>query len=370
MKIAIITLPLHTNYGGLLQAYALQTVLERMGHEVVVIDQKTFSLGIHIPLSRVIDRMRRRWRDHEDCYLLYERKLKQLTPVIRQHTDRFITAYIHRQRLWSPTDIKEGQFDGFVVGSDQVWRPVFTPKIAHAYLDFTEGWSVRRVAYAPSFGVDYQEYTSSQIEACKKAIARFDGISVREASGVDLCHSYFGVEASWVLDPTLLLHRGDYLELIEKSGVGKSHGTLFCYILDQSPDVDSVVREVEERKHLVPFALNAFSGNKRVPVELRIQPPVESWLRAFMDAEYVLTDSFHACVFSILFHRPFMVLPNKNRGLSRISSLLRIFGLEDRLLSNHNPAELMNSEINWTSVDERLDIWRKKSQTFLVEALG
>lgn len=370
MRIAIITLPLHTNYGGLLQAYALQTVLERMGHQATVVDKKEFSLGLNIPLRRIVERLEKRLLRHDDCYVFYERKIKQWAPIIRQHTNRFIQSYIHTVKVRSLKNLKDGQFDAFVVGSDQIWRPVFTPQIDLAYLSFTKGWDVLRLSYAASFGVDTIEYTPSQIRKCKEAIAHFRAVSVRESSGVDLCRQLFGVEAEWMIDPTLLLSKNDYVALVEKAGISQSAGSLFCYVLDKSAEIQKVIDTIGSQRQLTPFFLNAFSENKKVEIKKRVQPPVEAWLRAFMDAEFVVTDSFHACVFSILFHKPFVVCANHGRGVSRLQSLLGAFGLADRFIFDAELPSAIFSPIDWEDVDRRLDGYRLNSQAFLSKYLG
>ena len=369
MRLAMITLPLHTNYGGLLQAYALQHTLERLGHQVVVINIKQFSFGLNIPLRRIIKRLRSRYIEHEDCYVFYERKMKQLAPIVRQYTDRFIRTYIHTRDVFALTSIRRDDYEGFVVGSDQIWRPVFFPKISQAYLDFTAGWDVLRVAYAASFGVDDAEYTDKQIRQCREAISRFNGISVRERSGIALCRQYFSIEPEWVLDPTMLLERADYERIIRDAKVPDSTGELFSYILDETENTKHFAELLSVSKNMKMFRLNAFSGNKKVPLEERIQPPVESWLKAFADAKLVVTDSFHACVFSMLFHKPFYVLANKGRGMSRIESLLKMFGLEHRLLLQLEIKDIQEA-IDWNQVDVKLDNWRKKCQHFLVSSLS
>ena len=378
MRLAIFTLPLHTNYGGLLQAYALQTVLQRLGHQAVVLRKKEFSLGLNIPPSRIINRLKQRFIDKEDCYILYERKMKQLAPVIRQHTERFVSQHINSYWLWRLNSLRESDFDGYVVGSDQVWRPVFFRNIGNVFLDFTAHWNVRRVAYAASFGTDSREYTDAQVRLCRDAIARFDGVSVREESGMELCRQYFGVEAEWVLDPTMLLLPTDYEQIVRQSVVPQSPGNLFCYTLDDSPLLQQTINSIASlslntqhstlnaQPHLQPFYINAFSGNKRVDIAQRIQPPVESWLRAFIDAHYVVTDSFHATVFSILFHKPFVVCINNGRGVARLRSLLAIFGLENRLIENVAQLQHLNEPIDWEETDRRLEYWREKSIGFLV----
>jgi hypothetical protein len=100
--------------------------------------------------------------------------------------------------------------------------------------------------------------------------------------------------------------------------------------------------------------MNGDCGNWTEDLEKRIQPPVESWLRAFYDSEFIVTDSFHACVFSILFHKQFLVIGNKDRGLARIHSLLSMFGLEDRLTSDTCIDINRMKTIDYDRVDEIL----------------
>jgi len=339
MRIAILTLPLHTNYGGILQAYALQTVLERMGHQVEVL--QTGTLSRHSPMLMPLvygKRLAIKVLKGGKAPVFLERKIKKENPVIRQHTDRFISGYIHIREIGSLKEITPGDYDAFVVGSDQIWRKPYFSGMWHvpmkdAFLDFTKGWNVRRVAYAASFGMDnVDEYSRSDINECKEAVSMFDAVSVREDSGVGICKSKFGIEATHVLDPTMLLGRDDYEALVNGSGVPRSPGDMLCYILDPSPLKDKVIGKVSAETGLTPFNVFAEVDNIKLPLERRVQPPLESWLRGFMDAKFVVTDSFHACVFSIIFGKPFIAVGNEGRGMTRFTSLLSLFGLSDRLI--------------------------------------
>lgn len=331
MKIGILTLPLHTNYGGILQAYALQTVLERIGHEVVVID--TPNVKSAPSLFTLAKRLVKRLLGYR-VGVFSEWKHNRVYPIISQHTQPFVDKYIHRRVVNSPNELRANEFDAIIVGSDQVWRPKYYGKIEDAYLAFAKGWHIKRIAYAASFGTDDWEYTPEQTKTCGELLRMFDAVSVREASGVQLCKEHFGVEAQHVLDPTMLLAKEDYIRLVETADVPKSKGTLLNYILDDSPEKRALIEWVAKEKGLVPFRVNSRIEDHAAPLEERIQPPVEQWLRGFYDAEFVVTDSFHACVFSILFGKPFVVVGNKERGMARFESLLKLFGLEDRLISS------------------------------------
>ena len=184
-----------------------------------------------------------------------------------------------------------------------------------------------------------------------------------------MCSTYYDIKAKHVLDPTMLLSKDDYVALIEKSDVPKSKGNLFCYILDNIEEKMNVVKNIEKQRHLSSFFMNGDCGNFAEDLEKRIQPPVESWLRAFYDSEFIVTDSFHACVFSILFHKQFLVIGNKDRGLARIHSLLSMFGLEDRLTSDTGLDINRMKTIDYDRVDEILAKHREDSRSFLIQAL-
>lgn len=349
MRIGILTLPLHTNYGGILQAYALQTVLERMGHEVVVIDKPKV---LPVPsLFMVGKRIIKRLFGYR-VGVFSEWKHNRIYPVISRHTQPFVENYIHRKIVHSSEELKEDDFDVIVVGSDQVWRPIYYPgRIENAYLSFAQKWNIIRVAYAASFGTNNWEYTSEQTKKCGELLKMFDVVSVREESGVELCKERFGVEAVHVLDPTMLLDKEDYIRLIEKAKIPRSNGTLLNYILDETSEKHILIEQIAKEKNLVPFRVNSKVEDPTAPLEERIQPPVESWIRGFHNAEFVVTDSFHACVFSILFAKPFVVIGNKERGMARFESLLKMFGLEDRLYGSE---QFGKKDIDWNAVRKRL----------------
>lgn len=374
MKIGILTLPLHTNYGGILQAYALQTILERMGHEVKVLD-KPFKLQKLPWWKRPYSYTKRAIKKYllgERVLIFQERNAYQRQATERKFTQSFIDSHIHRFVISHLTDIKPTDFDAIVVGSDQIWRMMYfngfwsTPLASDAFLGFTEGWDIKRVSYAASFGVDIPDIPEMQLEDCKKAIARFNGISVREESGVAACKKYLGVDAKWVLDPTMLLKRSDYQKIISKSTSQKP--ILMSYVLDESPEIATLRSMIAHDKGLEIKITNlpdTGTGERGT----RPQPPLEEWLQAFDEAKYVINDSFHACVFSILFHKQFTVIGNKKRGLARFQSLLKLFGLEDRLITRSDEYRDL-PDIDYDCVDRILNEKREEAYKFLAESLN
>lgn len=376
MRIGILTLPLHTNYGGILQAYALQTVLERMGHEVVVFDcpLRKFKLPIwKMPLC-YSKRIIKKYILQVKGTLINKEKIDfEKERYFRKNTQPFINAHIHRYVVRKLENIKKDDIDAIVVGSDQIWRMLyfksmwFTKKAANAFLSFTAGWNIKRIAYAASFGNNNPEIPEGEIEDCKQAISKFDAVSVREKNGVKICKDLFGIDAKWVLDPTMLLQASDYIKLLGKDENKHKNGILMSYVLDENPDVAELRSKIAKEKNLkVNISNVADNGSDKRGIAP--QPPVEHWLQSFLDADYVINDSFHACVFSILFHKQFTVYGNKERGMERFTSLLSMFGLEDRLVTNINDYKPL-PDIDYTMVDTILNEKRQEAMTFLTLSL-
>lgn len=370
MKICIITQPLRTNYGGLLQAYALQTVLERQGHHVEILDapyKQNLPLW-KLPFS-LIKRLLYKYLFNRDVIVLAEKKYNREFPVVSQYTNQFIQNYIRRVEVIDFNKLKSDSYDVLIVGSDQVWRPKYNRNIYKCFLDFAESWKVKRIAYAVSFGTDKWEFTFKQTKRCAQLVKKFDWVSTREDSGVKLCKEYLGISACHVLDPTLLLAREDYDLLVSHAHVNQCKGNLLVYILDESSEIQSIVKQVALKRSLQPFSAISRVENSKAPLEERIQPPVEQWLYGFQNADFVITDSFHACVFSIIYNVPFAVLGNEKRGQARFSSLLKMFDLEDRMVSTAR--QIMElKEINWKKINIIRNSRKSESLCMLLSMLA
>ena len=377
MRIGILTLPLHTNYGGILQAYALQHVLQDMGHEVVVIDEKQqFHFSLKRRIEMYVKGKVKRLLKGKNAIIYSPEYYKALWEARTKHTGQFISEHIPRRVVGDVSEIAEGEFDAFVVGSDQIWRACYAqpfPGVGNAFLLFTRGWNVKRISYAASFGVEKWEYSESDTACCAMMAKLFDAISVREDTGVMLCKGYLGVDAKHVIDPTLLLNAEAYLKLIKKD-TPRSAGNMMCYILNRRKDAEDVVKDVASKKQLQPFYTNSRTEDSQASLEDRIQPPVEDWLQGYRDAEFVITDSFHACIFAMLFKKPFVAIGNEGRGMARFESLLQMFGLEGRLVSSYEEFKQKEDSllcpIDYEPVYRILEEKRSGSLNFLQLALS
>lgn len=373
MKIGILTQPLHMNYGGLLQAYALQTILKNEGHETWIIQRipaYKFSL-----LYRSMSKLKF-FLKQIICIIMRKKTLKQARKAFvdsRLYTMAFTYKYISpRSRLLSTDEalkdfVYKMDFDVFVVGSDQVWRPKYSPNIYNYFFDFAENMKVKRVAYAASFGTNNWEFSEEETRKCRSLIQKFDMISVRENDGVTLCSDYLDRnDAEWVLDPTMLLPKEHYFELIANAHLPELNNKhIVSYILDETPEKKELLSQVQRK--LVKPIFDAKKGIESCDaIHVRGKASVEEWLYGFQNAEFAVVDSFHGCVFSILFHIPFVVIENKERGMSRLHSLLSMFGLENRMIEDNRAIELYRMKnIDWNIIDLILQNKRKQSIAFL-----
>jgi hypothetical protein len=378
-KVAILTQPLGGNYGGMLQAYALQSTLSRLGHDVITNDHSPINV---MSIRRVLGRSKR----YVLGFTLHKKAPFVHTPhvvaIITKRARRFVennisTLNLHNNKN-NPDKTVFKKFDAFVVGSDQVWRKRYSNIPIHM-LDFTKGMDVKRISYAASFGTDdLSEYGPRLIKKSAKLAQKFDAMSVREDSGVDICRKYWGVEAEHHVDPTLLLSKDDYVKLVDEdaANVKESAGNMFVYVLDKSDDKGKIADKVASKLKLKPFEIMPEKPMSRkefyVNPDKYVLPPVTQWLRSFMDAKFVVTDSFHGCVFSIIFNKPFIAIGNKARGMARFTSLLKMFGLEDRLVGNVDDItpELIETKIDWKRVNDKIDFEKGRSMEYLRKNLG
>lgn len=375
MRIGILTQPLYTNYGGLVQCYALQQTLKSLGHETIVLQrefdrQYTFRGGCIYYAKHLVKMLlgrRESWH-----YVVSQEK----RDYIASNTYQFIEKNINpRSEHIYTTEQLAGivdslRLDAIIVGSDQVWRPYYSPCISNYFLDFLpEDSKIKRISYAASFGGDNLTFSPEATKRCAALLQRFDAVSVREKSAIKLCKEHFGVDAVQTLDPTLLLDAEDYLKLCPERK--NRRGNLFCYILDMTPHKRAVINRIAEETGKKAFesmpALSSDTYNLYGDIDKCIYPPVEDWLSAFDEADMVVTDSFHGTVFSIIFNKPFFVIGNEGRGLSRFQSLLSMFGLEDRLITSDNVN--VSSEINWEKVNARRQQLKQESINFINTSL-
>lgn len=363
-KIGLLTMPILDNYGGIIQIAALYHILEKNGFQPILINKRynqsllkvLFKEGLsNNPFYRVFD-----YNNHAKR----RQSLKHISSFINNF---FIskTPPLYNER--SLINATKG-LDTVVVGSDQVWRYKYVKEnYKHYFLNFVNS-DTRKVAYAASFGVDDWEGDNETRENVKKLLMRFDAVGVRESEGVEICVNELDYhESQQVLDPTLLPDVSFYDSIIEKEHLNKNV-SLFNYVLDRSDEKRAIINYISKTKGL---DIDTISLNDTINYG-ELKPSIGEWLYHLKNAEFVITDSFHGTVFSIIFNKQFIAIGNKERGISRFMSLLKLFNLESRLVLDNNIEQikhLINNDIDYNKVNANLKIHKETSLRFLLSKI-
>lgn len=351
-KVGVLTLPITTNYGGILQLFALYKVLQNLGYDVK-----------HI---------RRRWNSsHYSLWHKFKRLVYQNLIVFK--FKKFEKAYISNctKKIESDIDFKNqcNDFDVVVVGSDQVWRSKNTRGVGDNYfLDFINE-KVKKVAYAASFGIDYwDEITPEHTADIKKCLQDFTTITVRENSGVSICQDTFGVNAVQVLDPTLLLTSTDYIHYFNLKKRTDNRKILGVYLLDETPEKNKFIESFAlehgyEVKRVNKTSLSRFGG---VLNQDFTKASIKAWISGIYNSDFLITDSFHGTVFSVIFNKPFYSIDNVQRGSTRFESLFEYLGITGCLISNIDNFDICTlSNINYKKINSLIDSLRSESLKYL-----
>lgn len=372
-QVLILSQPLRCNYGGLLQAFALQKVVKNLGFEVVT-NSTLLKSKRRLSVKKIYNFSLRKAKEVAKIILGYNRLTPQKFKIISQNTQKFIDKYINTENIDTITEEQINRFDIFIVGSDQVFRKQYSPVTAY-FLEALKNINDKiKLAYAASFGTDHlSEWSQEEIEICKTLAPKFKAISVREDSGVEIFKRYFDTKAAHVLDPTLLLEKEDYLKTIDEEDSAIKDNVLMCYVLDKTPEKTHIINQIKNQTGLNLLEImpeETFNKNTK-DITKCIYPSVSKWLAGFRDASFVITDSFHGTVFSIIFNKPFVCIANKERGLSRFTSLLKIFGLENRLIfSQKDLSEKLLENIDYNKVNSVKREWQAMSIKFLQDNIN
>ncbi|WP_439837834.1 polysaccharide pyruvyl transferase family protein [Aeromonas caviae] len=365
------------NYGAVLQAAALADVVSRIGYSVEHIDfipnkmaqkktlrQLLISVLAALGIKSLIKRM------------LGKKEYIKPTVTGGEVFETFRDVWVARsQQTYTASqqlNTVGTTYSAVVVGSDQVWRPnMFVNKhqdVDAYFLSFLPD-SVTRVSYAASFGVDKWEDTSDSIlsDRVRKAMTKFNAISVREQTGAAICRDYFGVTAQHVLDPTLLNGVEFFERVIAKAGVSKQNENVVYYKLDVDTTFISAIKHIGDILQVPTediYYQMSEAGYRYIPVA--------DWLAKIRDSKFVVTDSFHCVCLAILFNKEFICFANKDRGLARLQSLLASLGIDGRLCDEQQSLSSFFAEckpIEYHYVNTKLAELRIGSLAFLKDAL-
>lgn len=261
---------------------------------------------------------------------------------------------------------KAKKFDALVVGSDQVWRwDYILDGYERYFLSFADGNKVKKIAYAASFGKPSWQVEEKESEVAS-LLADFYAVSTRESDGVKICQKLGRQDCEQVLDPTMLVDKDFYSKFLINSKQNFNQKTLLTYVLDEHAQKFDFMSNV-----------HAHLGSEYVikPLGLQSSLSVPEWVTAFYNADYVVTDSFHGMIFSILFNKQFIVIGNSHRGISRFVSLLDQLDLKSRMVEESNlfadiAKDLVEFKIDYKEIEAKLQELRDCSSSFLINALA
>ena len=359
MKIGIITFHSSYNFGSALQAQALIKTLQGLGHDPTIIDYRSRDFDQYLLLTPRHPRQSLKVLKRLPRYLRRKKAFERFMERYLQLTDRRYT-YENESAL----DELQDQFDCFICGSDQIWNLDATHGVVEPFFLSFAG-DTRRVAYAPSLAhMSFRpEYFDK--EKVSELLGRFEAISVREGETVGLFQPLVAKKIQVTLDPTMLLDASDYTPMTSAEPC-EGRPYVFVYLLRDCPELVASASVLAGRGGT--RVLYVSDDDLPIPNSqnlLGIGP--EEFVSLVAHAEAVLTNSFHATVFSLKFHRPFRTFAN-DKSSSRMRDLLGELGVEVCLTTDVDVSPLARPD--WDDVDRRVATLRQGSLRFLREALS
>ena len=371
MDVGIITIHNHYNYGAVLQAFALNHVIRKLGH-----DCKTINCNLEPGRGRLEIKAKNPGAKFTKMYNILrwfsnKRFDKRFRDFITSHIPVSDVKYNTLEHLLN----KPPKFEAYVTGSDQVWRPAFLDKdIGQAFhLSFANPEFARLISYAPSFGIT--EIPEQYKENIQKFLNRYHFLSVRERRGQEMIKALIGKEAVHVVDPTVLLSSEEYNTIIEAPEVSSDYILVYAMELGSGMGFLNLVKKVKQKLNLPVICVFPIRYDFRwlqVADKVRLDAGPKEFLGLLRNAAIVCTNSFHGTVFSIKFQKKFLGTPHSISN-SRIESLLEAAGILNRQLESVTDDTIereLETPIDYDSVNEKLQVKIETSMSFLNNALS
>lgn len=347
MSLAIVTI-CSNNYGNRLQNYALQETIKKMGVQVetIPIEIKYDIKGkVKLRIKALLSNFVKKYSDV--CWDIFDQNIS-----------------------WSKYTAKDdkvrNQYDYFVAGSDQIWNPIFECNSDREFLVFTT--DEKKIAYAASIGLD--ELPNNEIDRYRRYISAFNAVSVREKSAANIIENLGCPRPKVVLDPTMLLSVEDWKVVIRKSRLKIKERYVVSYFLGiRTAEFDSYINQKATEMGVKLIDIMKLPSN----IKDKIGPA--EFISLLYNSEEIFTDSFHGTVFSILFHKPFVVFERPyeegyGKMSSRLDTLLETFDLNEHRVNSKEKLDMIKPEYDYLKVDNILKEKRKESIDFLKNALN
>lgn len=360
------------NYGGLLQAYALARVLNGMGHsaEQICYDAKSY-VDLRGNAKKTRSGLRRRLSILSQAIL--QMRIKKGLKSREQKFAKFRERISHSEQVYSNESIVATNeiYDAFVAGSDQIWNPKDYDPVF--FLSFANSEKIK-MSYAAS--ISQGQLDENQQKLFKEHLKDFDAVSLRE-NDAHLIQNLSPVDVEWVLDPTFILSKEEWDEVAAPRMIDEKY--VLCYILGKDENIRNVAKEFAKKKNLklvtMPHLNGLFEKSDSGFGDKQVFASPEEFISLIKNAEYVITDSFHATAFSTIYEKEFFVFHRSGfKGMaSRIESILSIIGAKDHFCDDADKAtvEYVSSiePIDFNKTTEFAE-FKKKSLSFLQNNLN
>lgn len=369
-KVGILTFHWADDYGAMLQAYALKTKISSMGHDCSLIPyapNKFVGRYWILPYEpyegkggklsiKSFGRGKSRFKYNIKHFCEYSSRRK----AMRKFRNKYL---ISQKAIKHSAKIHLDEYSAVFVGSDQVWNPKLTIGFDEAYSGVIDHGKCRVVSYGASFGSGRldEKYSTD----FSNLLNQFDSISVREKSAIDYINE-FGREADCVLDPTLLLTTGEWTSVAATSD---ESGYILIYDTAPIEKLQRYAQKLSQETGKRVIRISSILMRTAMKVEgFDFRPSVgpDAFLRLFMNADYVVTNSFHGTAMSVIFNKKFLVYGFKERS-ARMIDFLESIGLSDRFVEEAKEENLIYQDIDWDKINSRIEELRKDSLAFLTK---
>lgn len=368
MKIKTITCHQVYNYGASLQELALVEFLKMNGHDAESIAYKPSYLA---DVHKLFSCLSPKWSKNLLTRSVYiSLKLPQRLKLLKRIKNfnafekRYISvtkkSYMNNEELRKIKD----DADVFICGSDQIWNPLFpNGKDPAFYLDFAKGSKAIKLSYAASFATD--EISIENISFVKEHVSNLDFVSVREKSGQRILNDLGFNKVEQVLDPVFLLSKQKWYSYIKDEPQTKKY--ILIYDFDNNLHIKKLAKKLAKQYGFLIIGVN--ENLKYVDKNYYLQGPSE-FLGLVKNAELILTTSFHALAFGLIFKRPLGVF-NRNLGINtRMRDMLHLVGLSDHLLESSKNINMSHLNIDYEIVDKKIEDHIRRSQDFLITSIN
>lgn len=350
------------NHGAALQAFALQSFCESLGCEYKIIDYKPDYLSSHHNLWKIANPKYNK-PFIKQIYLLAKLPSRLIQYKRKLSFDRFKSKYlkITHQRFNNLAKLKSNCPDGnlFIAGSDQIWNTIFdTGHDPAFYLDFV-GENVRKISYAASFATDKIYKNASEL--IKAKLKNFDAVSVREQSALTILRDLNRNDGVLVTDPVFLIDTEIWEKLADKSSIRLNQNYILIYDCEKSQELTKIAKRLSSLTNLPIYSVSPIKS-KFAAKDFSLAGPLD-FLHLIKNASFVISNSFHATAYSVIYKRDFYTIIRSEKINIRMQDFLNYISLSDRLIDSEK--EITLTSVDFTTAAEKINELAQFSKTFL-----